>query len=218
MTSFALKVIGIITMFIDHLGFMFFPSQISFRLIGRLAFPIFAFQLSEGYFHSKNKEKHIFRMIIFSILSQIPFSLFLLLGTNTQNNTLNIGFTLTLGLLCMYAFDKIKNPFLKISTILLILFLTNFISVDYGVFGVLLCFLFYVFRKNKYFKIVAPSTLVICKMFIESSLFKLPMLYALIPICLYNGQKGLDIKFTKYLFYVFYPTHLFIFSIIYLIA
>ena len=59
MSSFALKILGILTMCIDHLGFMFFQDEISYRLIGRLAMPIFAFQLAVGFSHSKNKEKHI---------------------------------------------------------------------------------------------------------------------------------------------------------------
>ena len=84
MTSFGLKMLGIFTMLIDHIGFMFLDDYLElytiFRIIGRLAFPIFAFQLAVGYSHSKNKEKHIGRMLIFALLSQIPFMMFIKLA------------------------------------------------------------------------------------------------------------------------------------------
>ena len=54
MTSFVLKVIAMITMVIDHLGNAWLKHTTEMNVIGRIAFPIFAFQISEGYTHTKN--------------------------------------------------------------------------------------------------------------------------------------------------------------------
>ena len=77
MTSFVLKIIAIITMFIDHLGYAVFNRFSPLNFIGRISFPIFAFQISEGYIHTKNVKKYLARLFIFSLISQIPFYLFI---------------------------------------------------------------------------------------------------------------------------------------------
>ena len=76
MTSFTLKIIALITMFIDHSGYVFAGNFSFCNFIGRIAFPIFAFQISEGYKHTKNLKKYFLRLGIFALISQIPFSLF----------------------------------------------------------------------------------------------------------------------------------------------
>ena len=58
MTSFTLKIIALITMFIDHLGYAIFNKFSFFNYIGRVAFPIFAFQISEGFHYTKNVKKY----------------------------------------------------------------------------------------------------------------------------------------------------------------
>ena len=76
MSAFGLKIIAIITMIIDHLGYAIFGEFSFFNYIGRIAFPIFAFQISEGYIHTKNLKKYFLRLFLFAIISQIPFMLF----------------------------------------------------------------------------------------------------------------------------------------------
>ena len=76
MSSFILKMIAIVSMFIDHLGYAIFSKFSYFNYIGRLAFPIFAFQISEGYTHTKNLKRYFFRLFLFALISQVPFMLF----------------------------------------------------------------------------------------------------------------------------------------------
>lgn len=103
MDLFWIKIIGIITMFIDHYHFVIGGSLI-LNIIGRLAFPIFAFSLNEGYFHTSNLKKYLIRLFIFAIIIQIPAILFKL------NYPVNIFFTLFFGLLAIYILNlKIKK-------------------------------------------------------------------------------------------------------------
>ena len=92
MSSFVLKIIAIITMFIDHLGYAIFGKFSCFNYIGRLSFPIFAFQISEGYIHTKNLKKYFLRLFLFALVSQIPFMLFH--SIISRDFSLNIFFTL----------------------------------------------------------------------------------------------------------------------------
>lgn len=221
MTSFGLKLLAMFSMILDHIGLMFIPNNellhLWFRTIGRLAFPIFAFQLAVGYSHSKKKEKHIIRMLMFAIFSQIPYSFYVQTAIPGFDHCLNIGFTFLLALLGMYIIDNVDNLLYKILTLIGVLILSYILPVDYGFAGVLMCISFYIFREHKYLNLISAGSIVVLKVIIEQQLMKCAMLYALFPIYLYNGKKGLDNKFSKYLFYIFYPAHLLLFAVIKLI-
>ena len=114
MTSFTLKLIAMITMFIDHFGYAIMGQFSFFNLFGRLAFPIFAFQISEGFIHTKSVKKYLLRLIIFALISQIPFSLFTYYIVHSNPFTLNVFFTLAFGLVSIYIYDLIIKLFDKI--------------------------------------------------------------------------------------------------------
>ena len=77
MNAFHLKIIAVISMLFDHVGYFLNSGNFTFaNYLGRLAFPIFAFQISEGYIHTKNLKKYLSRLGIFALISQIPFMLF----------------------------------------------------------------------------------------------------------------------------------------------
>ena len=218
MTSFGLKLLAMISMIFDHIGLMFMQDNemlySSFRIVGRLAFPIFAFQLAVGYSHSKNKEKHIVRMLIFAILSQFPYWLYLQTALPGFQHLLNIGFAFSLALLGMYAIDKTNNWITKCFSLAIVLILSSILPIDYGIIGVLLCLSFYIFKDHKYLNLLSSALIIVVKVIVEKNMMKYAMIYALLPIYLYNGKKGLDNKFAKYLFYIFYPAHLLLFAII----
>ena len=218
MTSYVLKVIALISMFCDHSGYIFLGSISYLNIIGRIAFPIFAFQISEGYKHTKNIQKYILRLFVFSFISQIPFTLFLKSIGNT-GFSLNVFFTLLLGLISIVIYDNIKNKynnkFLGFIPVILLSIIAHFLKCDYGWYGVILIFTFYLFKANKFLM----NTGVICLMSIKYLIdfVKTPSIYylyfyfgaifSLIFINLYNNKKGKNIK---YLLYIFYPLHLII--------
>ncbi len=217
MSSFVLKIIGIISMLCDHIGFAFYNHSF-LRVIGRVAFPIFAFQAVIGYEHTKDVKKHLIKMIIFAFISQIPFSLLYI--TLKQPLTLNVMFTIILGLFSIILFNKINNRIICFIVLLLIGCLGSIIRVDYGIFGIVTIFLFYYFKNNKikmffYFSITFLIRYLLHIIFIDPIYYLLILLgtlTAFIPISLYNKKEGIK---TKYLFYLFYPLHL---LIIYLIC
>lgn len=99
MSSFVLKMIAIVTMFCDHLGYALFNHFSYFNYIGRLAFPLFAFGISEGYSHTRSKKNYCMRLLMFGIISQVPFMWFTSIFRNEF--ALNIFFTLLIGLIAI---------------------------------------------------------------------------------------------------------------------
>lgn len=217
-------------MVVDHFGDVYFKQTSWMNLIGRFAFPIFAFQISEGYLHTKNLKKYFLRLFLFALISQIPFMLFYSLYTDGL--TLNIFFTLCIGLLAIFLYDKIthfsfqsiKNEkiksffryFLGFLIVLLLGVLAQICHLDYGFFGIAIIFLFYLFRENKL--AMVTSFILACIInygipclqngfnlwYIWLTIFTvLPILF----ICLYNKKQGPKVK---YLLYFFYPVHLLI--------
>ena len=103
MSAFVLKIIALISMACDHTSYLIYGKFSFLNYIGRLAFPIFAFQISEGYIHTNNLKKYFMRLFLFALISQIPFSLFR--SSYISGFGLNIFFTLFLGLGAIKIFD-----------------------------------------------------------------------------------------------------------------
>ncbi len=98
----ALKLIALISMVFDHVGDNFFPDQVWMRAIGRIAMPIFAFCIAEGFGHTRDKTKYLLRMLLFGVISEAPFDLVTsgkLLEFTHQNIMLTFAWAI-LGLLC----------------------------------------------------------------------------------------------------------------------
>lgn len=227
MTSFSLKIVALITMFLDHISYPLFGGYSYLNLAGRIAFPIFAFQISEGVIHTKNIKKYMFRLGIFAIISQIPYQLFHFKFINPNDISLNVFFTLFLGLISICIYDYIKNVFSntknnklhldKIIGIILAFFvayIAELLHTDYGFWGVIVVFMFYFFKENKLAMIISFITLCIIKygyrlivygFNIPTFLLGIFTASSIIFISLYKGKQG---KKIKYLLYFFYPIHL----------
>lgn len=253
MSSFIIKIIAIITMFIDHSGDVLVGQTSVLNIIGRIAFPLFAFQLVVGYKNTSNLKKYAIRLLIFALLSQIPFSILIyiihgsLSGITLSqlpsafiNNIisgnfpgLNIFFTLFLGLLSLFIFDKVSNKFFKYLSLGIVLIIAHFTQVDYGAWGVFLILFIYLFCPNKHIaKNLDSLTLryfIFVLGFFALSIFNFISFFAVLStawvwslilftflpcifMLLFNGKKGPSLK---YLFYLFYPVHLIILDMIY---
>ena len=217
-SSAILQLLAIVSMIIDHVGYYFFPSVDIFRIIGRLAFPLFAFGIAEGLIHTHSRKKYLFRLTLVGIISQIVIIL-LNLAFN-DNAGLNIFFTLITGFISVIIIEK--KPFLW-PVVLFLAALAEVLGSDYGAVGVGLILAFYFIQKH--FKANKPLRLVFLTVSIILTAITLVTFqpwqinyYAMLaipPILLYNGKKGK--RLPAYLNYAVYPAHLLIILAIQLI-
>ena len=207
----ALKIIAALTMLVDHLGLSFFNNFWLLRLIGRIAFPIFAFFIAEGWKHTSNRKKYVLNLLICALISQIPYGFL----HNFWN--LNIIFTFLVAIFCIFMIENYqKHSILYLICLTLIgslaVFSMFFNFLDYGFFGVLLVIVFYFF-KGKLKWILSALTLILMSLmnailggFTPFSFVQFFGLVSLLLLMLYNNQKGK--ANLKWLFYIFYPLHL----------
>lgn len=231
-----LKWIALITMAIDHIGAIIGADVFAawnllwlyhvLRVIGRIAFPIFAFFIAEGWHYTSNRKRYALLILLFAIITQ-PIYYFAL---NENIFDLNILFTFLFAILMFILIDQMKKDsgmaifysvlMVGILAVVFILDSTG-ITVSYGIYGVLLPTLFYVLynAKFKYHKILLWALAALLMIahwlfyfllstkdfFAYTSLFTL---LALPLLACYNGEKGKHSP--KWLFYIFYPAHLLI--------
>lgn len=230
-SAFMLHVTAMLFMLCDHSWAMLFPSQRWLTCVGRIAFPIFAFMIVEGYFHTHNLKKYVLRMLIFALISEIPFDL-MYAGIWFHPFHQNVLWTFLIAMAGIWLMEKAKQKgklWLTILTDVLVVLVGIILGfatmVDYYGTGVLTVFVFYFFRKRKWWCYVG-QLLVLYWLNVEllgglvypfeifGHQFELVeqglALLALIPIWLYRGKQGFHNKAFQYFCYAFYPVHCFI--------
>lgn len=221
-SSSALKIIAITAMVLDHLSVLFFGTgPTTFRIIGRIAFPIFAFLISEGVRYSGNIRKYAVRLFAFALISEIPFDI----GFASEFidfSKQNVYFTLLLGLLSSVVIKKLKEKqlaFLCFFTTFIFALAALIIKSDYGFMGVVVISVYYFFgelsggTRIAAFSFAALFTCIAVEPEgIGLKILQFPAVFSVIPIVLYNGKKGF--KMNKYVFYAFYPVHISILTIL----
>jgi hypothetical protein len=187
------------------------------RSIGRFAFPIFCFLLVEGFLHTRNTWKYALRLAVFALVSEIPFDL-ALFAKPLRFNYQNVFFTLLIGLLVLIGLkfvsektaNKESNEILTVlantAVVVAGIALAELLKTDYAGMGILTIVIMYVLRKSHFISMLGG-----CATLALLSYSELPALFVLIPAWFYNGKRGLNLK---YIFYAFYPVHLFILYLI----
>lgn len=175
------------------------------RFIGRSAFPVFCFLLVEGFCYTSNRKNYAVRLFLFALISEFPFDL-ALFGQPIVWEYQNVFFTLLIGLLVIWTMDW-ANQFsyhviLQAPAIACGCLLAWFMKTDYDYKGVILIVILYIFRYQPVLRTAAGCV---------SLLWEAPACLAFIPINLYNGKRGISLK---YFFYLFYPVHLLIYAAI----
>lgn len=223
------KIIACITMLIDHLGFLVFPNVVIIRIIGKLHIRYFPFLVAEGCFYTKNRFKHFYVITLLAIVFQFVYYLFL------KSFDLSIFIIFSISILLIYLFDYIviiyKNKkyilglltiIVFISIILLVYYIDNqyyYLEYSYGFFGVIIPVVIYIFRKyltnNMIILFIVLTSLLIFNVLYTSNYPNLFMCGGALLMLLYNGKKGhLNLK---YYFYLFYPAHIALVYLLYLI-
>lgn len=204
--SFSLKIIAILSMLIDHIGYIFFPDETIFRAFGRIAFPIFCFLIVEGFHHTRSHLNYLIRLAVFAAISEIPFDL-AFFGTAFDWQHQNVFFTLALGLISIFCLEEMNSRRIYVLPLILTWAAAYFLHCDYGIGGVILISVLYLTREMPWVRFVLTA-LILYVFFGSLELFGL---FAMIPITLYNGKRGPSIQM---IFYWFYPVHLLVLHVI----
>ncbi|MCD7872064.1 MAG: conjugal transfer protein TraX [Clostridiales bacterium] len=233
-----LKIIGMICMLCDHLGATLLPWIDALGLVGRIAFPIFAFQISEGFYNTHNYKKYLKRMFIFAIISEIPFDMMYYGWPPFYPFHQNVLWTFCLSLLVIKVIDISKKFNIAVRALI-----TAVVSVlgaaaalitmtDYYAAGVLTVVVFYLTKNIKIGWILQILALWLINIELLGGEYRTIELFghnfeiviqgiallALPIIWMYNGRQGKHSKTISKICYWFYPIHLLIVSGIWLIV
>ena len=203
-----LKVVALITMLCDHIAVVLVPQSESpeiytaLRVIGRIAFPIFCFMLSEGFVYTSDRKKYLIRLFIFAVISEIPFD-FAASGKWFDLADQNVMWTLLIGLIVLTGLEKYSNNFALQMLCILGGSVAAFICrVDYSFYGILMISVFYLCRENHYKMFIIIMFLLMVQGEAEAfGILSIPFIMA------YDADKE-EKKLPKYFFYAFYPVHL----------
>lgn len=198
--SFQLKCIAIVSMALDHTGAVLYPSQIWLRCLGRIAFPIFCFLIVEGFFHTHDVRRYMGRLGVFALISEIPYDL-AFRGVPLEYAHQNVFFTLLIGIGMMVLLERNREWPVKAVILLLAMWLAVLIRSDYNFRGVLLIFVFYIFHESRWLAVTAGGFW----NFLYQGVTQKYGVLSVLPLALYNGERG---RKMKYFFYIFYPAHL----------
>lgn len=229
LSAAALHILAMTFMLMDHLWATLLPAQEWLTCVGRIAFPIFAFMAVEGYFHTHNLKKYLLRMLIFAVISEVPFDL-MYGGTWFYPVHQNVIWTLMMGLAGIHLMETVRKKkstfvYILVSAIVVILggLLGTLSMVDYYGIGVLTVFIFYFFRGRKWWCLLGQmlalywvNVELLGGLMYPIRLFGMEFelcqqglaLLALLPIWLYRGRQGYHSKPFQYFCYAFYPIHM----------
>lgn len=226
----ALKILAAVSMVIDHVGYVFFPQLTVLRIIGRLAFPIFAYSIYEGCRYTRNRGKYFLRVFLLGSVCFIGYFIY------TKTLYFNVVISFSIAILIIYSLQGLKKQLIagnkNIPRILLssMLILTSVVlayalcrrcEVDYGFWGIMLpvwaelldisAFTQKSPEKIKSFEkplIYAGFAAGLLLLASDMGGIQYYSLLALLPIVFTGSRRGkLNLK---YFFYVFYPLHLLI--------
>lgn len=225
LSAFELKLIAIVGMLINHIGHAFEYEwnpplwQFFYLFIGLLTFPIMAYLLVEGFFHTRNRWKYVGRFAIFWLISILPFHYLFEPWTSWINPINNIMFTLMMGLILLMLCEKFTQYSIQMILAILFIFLT--LKSDWNVFGIPIIMAFYQNhgqpRGRRSFLMAVmlfmlvltfPNSLDFWSPEMMNWLSRLGLLLVVPILDNYNGQRGYSPKWIKWGFYLFYPLHL----------
>ena len=233
-TSFSLHILAMIFMLCDHLWGTIISGNDWLTCVGRISFPIFAFLIVEGYFHTGNLRNYVTRLFVFALISEIPFNL--AMGSSlfypVHQNVL-WSFLISIGLIHWNEKTKHKQIHIRILvgiTTVCIGYIGGLLTfVDFYSAGILTVLVFYFLRGKKWWHYAGQ---LICMWYIHSEMLggfgyevnifgttqfiarQSFALLAFVPIWLYKGRQGHHSKLFQFICYAFYPLHLLILGLV----
>ena len=234
-SSFTLHIIAMLLMLCDHLWATVLSQYAWLTWVGRIAYPIFAFMLVEGYFYTHNLKRYLGRLFLGAILSELPFNL-MYAGSPFYPFHQNVLWTFLLGLLCITLIEKVRQKGKTLLTLIAFLlsagvgYILGFLTmVDYFGYGIWMILVFYLFRGRKWWCFLGQfvglywiNVMLIGGLSVPVQIFGHEIFIvqqsmaclALAPIWLYKGKQGPHNKIVQTGFYAFYPVHMLVLSLI----
>lgn len=215
LSSATIQLIAIISMTIDHVGLFLLGDFVPFRIVGRLAFPLFALMLVEGFKYTSSRQKYFLRIVVAAFVAVLPtFILSTMTKIEYSHNAL---FTLAFSLLALMLAEKGRIALIALPMVVL---LPGVLNCEYGVHGALMILGFYyadrLFAKNRILRIASQAVVLAFMMFSLALYYSWGILclgvLAIIPIALYSGKKGK--RLPRLFGYIYYPAHLFLILLI----
>lgn len=213
----ALKRIAVVTMLCDHLAYFLLLPLIDQgvllassgwgavyllgRIIGRIAFPLFCLLLVEGFLHTKSRPRYLARMLLFALISEIPFNL-ATSGTLRNPAHQNVFFTLGLGLCLLVLLEKSPHRLFSAFALLGFCAVALLLRTDYSFVGILLVAVLWQLREQPGLRMAVAALILV----FSRGFWGAMAVLSFIPIGLYNGKRG-DERHPAF-FYWFYPLHL----------
>lgn len=196
-----LQLVAMLTMLTDHIGFLLFPEDIGWRIVGRLAFPLYAYSLVQGYLHTANVGKYLKRMGWLALLSQIPF----MLAINTWK--INVICTLLVSAAVLYLMDRLKHGSLSFLVAAAAILAMEWIPMDYGAYALLLILIYRYSPAGWMFALHLSLTLLF--IYIRMPMYQLASVLATVWL-LSPKPKLNQISWAvpRWLWLAFYPVHL----------
>ena len=210
----ALKVIALISMVIDHVALYLMEDGTvlyeTMRCVGRIAFPVFAFLIAEGFIHTRSRYKYFFTLLGFAVISEIPWYLL-----NGADGTHNVMFTLALGVLTLIVLENLLQRSLVLGFIWTVGMagLASWLGVDYEWRGILIIVIFYLFNGYGHSFTYSRDMQFFCTFALMMHYGVMGSVVACMILYVYNGTRGfVQGSIAKYGFYAFYPVHLIVLS------
>lgn len=206
-----LKIIAIVSMVIDHCAYFLMNDGTllydTMRCVGRIAFPVFAFLVVEGFAYTHNRKRYFTQFLVFAFISEVPWYLL-----NGADGTHNVMFTLALGVVALTILEKLKeNSALCEVAILSIAYLATWSGVDYEWRGILMIVVFNLLRNQNPTQPFPYDRMIqiLCTFPLMIHYGSIGAILACMTIFLYDGTRGfIKGNMAKYGVYVFYPMHL----------
>ena len=213
-----IKLLALLTMLIDHIGVILLKDIIIFRLIGRLAMPLYAYCIARGFYFSKQHgtlKKYISNILALTLISEIPYCLIV------QYPAINIGFTWLSAITILFVLESnMDRPKKYLVAWLIVLFaysLDRIISFDYGIYGLMTAVaMYYLMVKQEspvMMFIVSIILWIFYILFIDRSFEQFYAVFAVLFIAFLNPLDNI-IRIPKSVYYWFYPLHMMILLLI----
>lgn len=219
LTGNHLKLLAVIFMTIDHIGAILFPEVLWLRVIGRLAYPIFAYMIAEGCTHTRSMLRYFATMAAMATVCQV--TMYIVTGSLYQY--ILVTFTLSIGMICLLkqAMNTRHIVWYVLSAlgVITVWLLTQYLpiqlkhtgfSIDYSFWGVMLPVTVWL-CKTRGQKLVATAAVLVL---ISGKVSSIQMLSlgALPLLMMYNGQRGT--RKLKYFFYLYFSGHIVLLELI----